>query len=155
MAEKRILFADADNQALLEFCRILGTEWQVTGVTNGMAALAEMQSRPFEVVVANIDLPQLDGAELLNHIRVSYPETIRFITAPAEIKERVIDHVVGGHQFLSKPFDKAILKTTIERSVSADNWGVNTSLRELVGRIRTFPTIPSLYLEVINALNNP
>jgi putative nucleotidyltransferase with HDIG domain len=32
---------------------------------------------------------------------------------------------------------------------------MSNSLRELVGRIRTFPTIPSLYVEVVNALQNP
>jgi HD-like signal output (HDOD) protein len=155
MAGKRILFADADKQALEEFCKVMGSQWEVTSATSGMAALAEMQNQPCDVIVACIDLPELDGAELLNHVRVAHPETIRFVTAPADMKERVISHMVGGHQFLAKPFDKATLKSTIERSVSADHLIVNANMRELVGRIRTFPTIPSLYLEVITALNNP
>jgi HD-like signal output (HDOD) protein len=155
MAEKRILFADADTAAADEFCHILEPEWHVTSVASGMAALAEMQRQPHDVVVACSDLPELDGAELLNHIRVAYPKTIRFITAVADIRERAIGHVVGGHQFIAKPFDKTTLKSTIERSISADSLVVNATMRELVGRIRTFPTIPSLYLEVTNALNKP
>jgi len=155
MAEKRILFADADAAVAEEFYHILGPQWHVTGVASGMAALAEMQKQPHDVVVASSDLPELDGTELLNHIRVAYPKTIRFITASADKKERAIGHVVGGHQFISKPFDKTTLRSTIERSLSADSLIVNATMRELVGRIRTFPTIPSLYLEVINALKNP
>ncbi|HEX4119365.1 MAG TPA: HDOD domain-containing protein [Verrucomicrobiae bacterium] len=155
MPGKRILFADADKEAFEEFCKVMGSQWQVTSVTSGMAALGEMQNQSCDVIVACIDLPELDGAELLNHVRVAHPETIRFVTAPADMKERVISHMVGGHQFLAKPFDKATLKNTIERSVSADHLIINANMRELVGRIRTFPTIPSLYLEVISALNNP
>ena len=155
MAGKRILFADADKTAFEEFCKAMGSQWQVAYVASGMAALTEMQNQPCDIVVACIDLPELDGAELLNHIRVSYPETIRFISAPADMKERVISSMVGGHQFLAKPFDPVTLPLTIERSISADYLIVNANMRELVGRIRTFPTIPSLYLEVIAALNNP
>ena len=155
MAGKRILFADADSQAWAEFCGLLGPQWQVVRVCSGMAALGEMQQQPCEVVVASIDFPELDGATLLDHIRVAHPETIRFITAPAGMKERVIGQMVGGQQFLAKPFDPATLQSTIERSVLADHLIVNSNMRELVGRIRTLPTIPSLYLEVISALNNP
>jgi HD-like signal output (HDOD) protein len=155
MAGKCILFADADQQALQEFRGIMGPEWHVTNVTDGNAALVEMESRPADVIVACIDLPGLDGAELLNRIRVAHPETVRFIGASRDTKQRVIGHMVGGHQFLAKPFDGKSLKTTIERSVSTNHLIVNATMRELISSIRTLPTIPSLYLEVISALNNP
>ena len=154
MAEKRLLIADADAGAREEFCHALGESWIVVGAASGDAALAEAQKQPFMVVVANHDLPGLSAAELLNCLRVSSPETLRFIAAEAALKEKVMCHVLGGNQFLAVPFDRATLKTSIERPLAA-NYGMSNSLRELVGRIRTFPTIPSLYLEVVSALNNP
>ncbi len=154
MAEKRLLIADADAKAWDEFRQALDESWVVVGAASGGAALAEAQKQPFNVVVANYDLPELSGPELLNRIRMANPETLRFIAAAAALKEKVMCHVLGGHQFLAIPFDRATLKISIERSLAAD-YGMSNNMRELVGRIRTFPTIPSLYVEIVNALNNP
>jgi HD-like signal output (HDOD) protein len=154
MAEKRILIADADATALVEFREALGETWAVVGATTGGAALEEAQKQPFNVVVANYDLPDFSGAELLNRFRASHPKTLRFIAAAEALKEKVMCHVLRGHQFLPVPFDRATLKNSIDRSMASD-YGMNNSLRELVGRIRTFPTIPSLYVEVANALKDP
>jgi len=154
MPEKCILIADADAKAWAEFREALGAAWTVVGAATGSAALEEAQKQAFHVVVANYDLPEMSGAELLNRFRTSHPKTLRFIAAAEDLKEKVMCHVLRGHQFLAIPFDRATLKTSIERSMAAD-YGMNNSLRELVGRIRTFPTIPSLYLEVINALKDP
>ena len=154
MAEKRLLIADADAKTRDEVRQALGESWVVVGAASGGAALAEAQKQPFNVVVANYDLPELGGAALLNRLRVANPETLRFIAADAALKEKVMCHVLGGHQFLAVPFDHAALKISIERSLATD-YGMSNSLRELVGRIRTFPAIPSLYVEVVNALQNP
>ena len=154
MAEKRALIADADPKAWDEFRQALGESWVVVGASSNSAALAEAQKQHFNVVVANYELPDHGGAELLNHIRTANPETLRFIAANESIKEKVMGDVLGGNQFLTLPFDRPNLKTCIERAVAAD-YGMSNSMRELVGRIRTFPTIPSIYLEVVNALQNP
>ena len=154
MAEKRILIADADAKAMVEFREALGESWAVVGVATGSAALEAAEKQSFQVVVANYDLPDLSGAELLNRFRTSSPKALRFIAAAEALKEKVMTDVLRGHQFLAVPFDRNTLKGSIERSLAAD-YGMNNSLRELVGRIRTFPTIPSLYLEVVNALKDP
>jgi putative nucleotidyltransferase with HDIG domain len=154
MAEKRILIADADTKAWEVFRLALGESWAVVGAASGSAAMAEAQKQPFDVVVANYALPELDGAELLNRLRAANPKTLRFIAAAEALKDQVVCHVLGGHQFLAVPFDPDTLKTSIERSMSVD-YGMSSSMRELVGRIRTFPTIPSLYLEIVNVLKDP
>jgi putative nucleotidyltransferase with HDIG domain len=154
MAEKRILIADADPKAWDEFRKSLGQSWSVVGAATGDAAMALAHKEPFDVVVANFSLPDLSGAELLNRLRVAYPKTLRFIAAAEALREKVVCHVLGGHQFMAVPYDAATLKNTLERSL-AEDYGMSKSMRELVGRIRTFPTIPSLYIEVVNALKNP
>ena len=154
MAEKRILIADADAEACVNFREALGESWTVVGAATGSAALREAQKQAFDVVVANYDLPDFSGAELLNRCRAAHPKTMRFMAAAEALKEKVRHHVLRGHQFLSIPFDRATLKNTIERSLPAD-YGMSNSLRELVGRIRSFPTIPSLYVEVVSALKDP
>jgi putative nucleotidyltransferase with HDIG domain len=154
MAEKHILIADADAKARHEFGEALGEAWAVVGAATASAALKEARKQSFDVVVANYDLPDLSGTELLNRFRVSHPKTVRFIAATEAFKEKVMCHAVRGHQFMAVPFDRTTLKSSIERSLAAD-YGVSDSLRELVGRMRTLPSIPSLYVEVLNALKDP
>jgi HD-like signal output (HDOD) protein len=154
MAEKRILIADADRKAWEEFNQALGPGWVVVGAATGAAAMAEAQKAPFDVIVANFELPDLDGAELLNRVRLANPKTLRFIAAAEALREKVSCHVLGGHQFLAVPSDPGTLKSSIERSL-AEDYGMSQSMRDLVGRIRTFPAIPSLYIEVVNALKDP
>jgi HD-like signal output (HDOD) protein len=155
MRERRILIADADERAMEVFRQALGSDWIIVGAATGPVAQAEMQRQPCDVVVADIDLPEGTGADLLDNIRGTHPAAIRFLAASEDKKQRAIGHVTGGAQFLAKPFDLSTLKNTVERRLAADLYIVNNSMRELVGRIRAFPTIPSLYLEVVNALNSP
>jgi HD-like signal output (HDOD) protein len=154
MAQKRMLVADPDGKAWDEFRQALGDCWVVAGAASADAALAEAQKQPFDAIVANYDLPGSGGAELLDRIRGVNPKALRFIAADAALKEKVMCSVTGGHQFLAVPFNRDTLKISLERSLEA-HYGMSDKLRELVGRIRTFPTIPSIYLEVVNALKNP
>jgi HD-like signal output (HDOD) protein/CheY-like chemotaxis protein len=155
MHKKRILLADADSEALGEFQQALGETWDVVLVPNGTAALLEMEMRPCEVVVADLDLGEIDGSDLLNHIQANYPKTIRFILAREGDRERMVKQVLGTHQFLGKPLESSTLRNSIEGAIALESWIPKTSIRELIGRIRTLPTIPSLYLEVQAVLRSP
>lgn len=155
MSDKRILIAVADSEAREELRQAFGEHWQVTLAASGTAALAEMEKQPCDVLVADLDLPEIDGAELLNQTRKKYPNSVLFILAAEADKERVMKNVLGAHQFLTKPCDKATLKSAIERALALDIFIANNKMRELVARIRTFPTVPSLYLEVLTALKSP
>src|SRR5207247_1635793 len=62
--------------------------------------------------------------------------------------------VWGTHQCLSKREEPAELKEALRRAVAADGWLANKKLKDLVARMRTLPTLPSVYQEVIKALNS-
>ncbi len=155
MSDKRILIADADIDVLEGFRQTLSQQWTVTAATGGNAAFAEMKKEPCDVVVADLNLPEIDGAELLSRIRKEFPKTILFILATEPDKERVMKNVLGAHQFLTKPCDPATLKSAIERALALDVWVASNNMRELIARVRTLPTVPSLYFEVLAALRSP
>ncbi len=155
MVEKRILLAVADPQAGEEFRDALGKQWVVTVVASGTAALAEMKQQPCHVLVADLDLPELDGAALLQQVRKKHPKTIRFILAPESERNQVMKRVLGAHQFLAKPLNKSMLKSALEQAEAANAWIPSGKIRELAGRIRAFPTVPSLYFEIVNLLKSP
>lgn len=153
--QKLILLADADPLTREAFSQAMGEEWQIKSTATGTAALIEMEKHPADVIVASSELSELDGGELLNRIQGLYPKAIRFIAAQESDRERVIKQVLGAHQFLSKPFDTATLKNIIEGACALENWVPRNSIRDLVRRIRTLPTMPTLYQEVLTVLRSP
>ncbi|HXC99632.1 MAG TPA: HDOD domain-containing protein [Verrucomicrobiae bacterium] len=155
MTDKRILFADADVEELYEFRRQFGPTWEVLAVGTGPAALEEIRKNPCDVLIADMNLPEMSGAELLNHVRGEFPKTVCFILAPDADRERVMQTVLCAHQFLAKPCEPAALKAHVDRAMALDTWIASNSMRELVARVRTFPTVPSLYIEIISALKSP
>ena len=155
MSGKSILFAHGDPAAINEFRHTFGEPWEVVPAGTGPAALAELVKRSFDVLVTDLDLPEMDGAALLTQTRKDHPRTLCFILASEADRERVMKNVLGAHQFLAKPCDYSVLKRNMERALALDTWIASTSMRDLVSRVRTFPTVPSLYLEILSALKSP
>lgn len=155
MGEKRILLADADPRVAQEFSQALGEQWQVVTVNDGPSAMAALKDRPCDVLVAGLDLGEMSGSELLNAARKRYPDIVRFVLATEDDRSRVMKEVLGAHQFLTKPVEAATLKNTIERALDLDNWIASESMRSLVAKVRSFPTAPTIYLELLTALRNP
>ena len=156
MADKRILIATADPRALAEYGCALEKEWTVKLAAGPDAALAEMALQICDVLVADCALPGAsEGVELLDRIHAEYPKTIRILLAGERDNEHRMADVEGPHLILTKPCDPETLKSAIQRALSIDLWLANDKLRELVARLRTFPIVPSLYLEVIHALKSP
>jgi len=155
MGEKRILVADADPRVTQEFSQALGEQWQVTTASDGPSAIAALKDRPCDVIAAGLDLGEMSGSELLNQARKRYPDIVRFVLASEDDRARVMKEVLGAHQFLTKPLDRANLKKTIERALDLDNWIASESMRSLVAKVRSFPTAPTIYIELLAALRSP
>ncbi len=156
MAQKRILIATADPRALADYSRALETQWTVKLATSPDAAFAEMAAQPCDVLVADSDLPGAkQGVQLLDRIHAEFPKTIRLLLAAETDMEHRIADITGSHLILPKPCAPEALKNAIERALTIDLWLANDRLRELVARLRTFPIVPSLYLEIISALKSP
>jgi YesN/AraC family two-component response regulator len=72
-------------------------------VDGGHAALAELASEPFDVVVSDMRMPVMTGAELLQLIRQRHPETVRLVLSGHSEFERTLAAAPFAHQFLAKP----------------------------------------------------
>ena len=80
---------------------------------------------------------------------------MRIVVSEPSEKENVTKFVTGAHQFVSKPCSAAKLRQDVARALALDKWLGNQQMRQMVAQIRTFPTIPSLYFEVIRELRAP
>ena len=154
----RVLFVDDEPRVidgLQRMLRPLRAEWDMHFVESGPAALGLMEKKAFDVVVSDMRMPVMNGAELLTEVMKRYPSTVRIIlSGQADID--LVQRTVGPtHQYLSKPCDADTLKATVHRASVLRSLLNSQKLRLLTGRMTSMPSLPSLYLELVQLIQNP
>lgn len=156
--KRRILFVDDEPmvlQGLQRMLRGMREEWEMEFLDGGAKALARMAEQPVDVVVADMRMPGMNGAELLNEVMKRHPKTVRLILSGHADKELILQCVGSTHQYLSKPCDPDALKATVLRASSLDGTLQSESLKKLVGQMTRLPSIPTLYMEIVDKANQP
>lgn len=86
----------------------------VLAVTNGQAALKALVESPPSLVLLDIRLPDIDGLEILDHIRQETPGTpVVVMTADGSVNLAVQAMRRGAYDFLVKPFSADRLLVTV------------------------------------------
>jgi len=150
-----ILFVDDDRMILEGLRRMLTDkrgEWSMHFAESGPAALDIMAAGPVDVIVTDMRMPEMDGAELLHKVQQLHPEAIRLMLSGYAEKESLGRAFPPSHQFLSKPCPKDLLLSTIDNALQSRNLLRSTALRSLVGSIHRLPTLPELYRQVSREL---
>jgi HD-like signal output (HDOD) protein/CheY-like chemotaxis protein len=155
---KRILFVDDEPQVLENLrarLRKQRTTWDMTFVASGADALRELVASPFDVIITDLRMPVMDGAQLLLRVREDHPHTVRIVLSGQTEQEvsRRMAHV--AHQFVAKPCEGPDLQQIIERACSLQELLEHPSLREAVGKIGQLPVKPVLYSRLIEVLERP
>lgn len=154
----RVLFVDDESRILAGIERELfmrDCEWECQFVTSGKDALASMESEPVDVVVSDMRMPGMDGAELLTQVQQRWPETIRFILSGYSDTGEAMRALDVAHQFLSKPCDNNTLIAKVERAISLRKMLQNPDLLEQVGRIGHLPAAPRVYVKLTRKMADP
>ena len=120
-----------DNKKLARFLvRALSEEgFIVDQVGDGATAVSQMQAIPYDVVLLDWMLPEMDGLSVCRTVRqrgVRVP--ILMLTARAEVPERIAGLDAGADDYLPKPFDLAELLARV-RALTRRGVGTETVLR--------------------------
>ena len=156
--KKQILFVDDEPNvlhALRRMLRYMREEWNMVFVGSGEEALEALTKERYDVVVSDIRMPKMDGVQLLTEIKSRYPQIIRIALSGQSDQEVVLRSVGSTHQFLAKPCDAATLKAVIERSSTLHSLLSDESLKQLITRLESLPSLPSLYIEIVEELKSP
>jgi HD-like signal output (HDOD) protein len=155
---KRILFVDDEPnvlQGLQRMLRPLRNEWDTAYAGNGQEALSLLAQSPFDVVVSDMRMPGIDGAQLLNEVMKRYPHMVRIVLSGHSDQQSILRSVGAAHQYLSKPCDADTLKNTVARACGLRELLADKTLTELVAQMNSLPSLPSLYVEVMQELQSP
>jgi DNA-binding NtrC family response regulator len=117
--------------------------FSVEAVGNGREALGKLEGDPFDVVLLDYKMPELDGLQTLKEIRRLYPDLpVVMMTAYGTVETAVACMKQGALDYLTKPIDLdellLILQKVIERSTLIQE---NKELRARLEERYTFHNI--------------
>ena len=123
MTDPRILIVEDDAAIGRGLCTALeGQGYEVTWCERGLDALTEAAHTPFELVLLDLGLPDLDGVEVCRRLRGSGSRpTIVMLTARAEEADVVAGLDAGADDYLTKPFRLAELLARVRAHVRRDH----------------------------------
>jgi HD-like signal output (HDOD) protein len=151
----KILFVDDEPRVLDGLRRMLRGyrhEWHMRFCEGPLLALEALQQEKFDVVVTDMRMPVMDGAELLSRIRELHPETVRIVLSGQSEQERILRAVGPAHQYLSKPCNPEELRATIIKASLLGNRLDNLILKSIVSQLGVLPSLPRLYVDVVEEL---
>jgi putative nucleotidyltransferase with HDIG domain len=154
----RILFVDDEDKVLDGLRRMLYSmrkDWDMVFVPGGQEALDALKLEPFDVIVTDMRMPGMNGAELLAEVVKLYPESVRIVLSGQWDQQMTIQSARNAHQYLTKPCSAESLKATLERIFTLRRMLAGRSLKRLVSGLTTLPSLPGVYEELVRALESP
>jgi HD-like signal output (HDOD) protein len=148
---KQVLFVDDESKVLdglKRSLRPLRDDWNMTFVTSGAEALKTLEQTPFDVIISDMRMPGMDGAQLLTEVQQRYPQIIRIVLSGQSDQEMVYQSIGATHRYLAKPCESEVLKAVVLRACTLRELLANDSLRGLVTGMQQIPSQPTLYAEV-------
>jgi len=132
------------------------TTWDTHFADSGPAALEVIAGLPrVDVLVTDMRMPGMDGAELLSHVRDRWPTVARIILSGQSDHDAVFRAIGPAHQYLAKPCDVDALAAVIGRLDAGSCPAVVDPVRTLIGRVDRLPALPEQYQRLTEQLGSP
>ena len=115
----RILVVDDEEIVIRSCLRILaGDEFQVEAVQDGREALRKIEEAPYDVMILDIMMPNIDGLEVLRRVKETHPNVdVIMVTGLSQIDTAVQAMKLGAFDYISKPFEPDELKLVVQRAL--------------------------------------
>ena len=111
----RILVVDDEADIRQSLLRLFRRIYDVKGAENGSAALALLAEEEFDLIISDMRMPGMSGAELLTHCYDRYPAMGRVLLTGYADLESTISAINQGHihRYVAKPWDNDELKQVV------------------------------------------
>jgi len=156
--KRRILFVDDEPrvlEGLRNQLRKQRRKWDMRFAEGGEEALKLLSEQPADVVVTDMRMPLMDGAELLAQVQVKYAKAVRIVLSGHSELEAALRAVPVAHQFLSKPCGAEELESVISRACNLQALINDEAVQSAIGNIERLPAAPQIYAELNRELASP
>jgi DNA-binding NtrC family response regulator len=111
----------------------------------GREALADIEHNPAHAVLLDLRLPDMDGLDVLKHIRAhKFPSAVVVITADGSLNRAIEAMREGALDFLVKPFNADRLLITLNNVLERQR--LNSMVESLSGRANGITSIQPLHI---------
>jgi HD-like signal output (HDOD) protein/CheY-like chemotaxis protein len=154
-----VLFVEDDEFLLDELRRAthrLRHIWNLYFAASGQAALELLAQLPrLDVIVTDMRMPGMDGADLLVRVRDRSPATSRIIMSDQWDLEAVYRGIGPAHQHLAKPCEVTTLVQVIARLVQRPSATLHEPVRTVIGEVDRLPTQPAHFQRLTQEIEDP
>ncbi|HEX6502510.1 MAG TPA: response regulator [Terriglobales bacterium] len=154
---QKLLFVDDEPMVLQGLRRSLHSmshEWDMTFVESGDAALQVLDHEPFDVIITDMRMPKMDGAQLLEEVKRRHPGMVRMVLSGQSSREAVLRSLSPTHQYMSKPCDPQDLRTKVAQAFAMRDLLENPRLKALISGLKSIPSLPAVYDELMEELQS-
>lgn len=144
MVKPRILVVD-DEESIREFLDIMLRKegYDVTCVEDGQKAIDILKKKSFDLVISDLQMPNVTGIELLKHCRENYSDLLfMMITAFGTAESAVEAMKMGAYDYITKPFKIDEVRINIANALRSRNLEVeNRVLRKELQKEYSFQNL--------------
>ncbi|MGB3368358.1 MAG: response regulator [Acidaminobacteraceae bacterium] len=154
---KRILFVDDEKQILRALKRLfVHSDYEVNFANSAKEALDILKEQEVELLITDIRMPEMDGFELLKEVKSLYPLTLRVALSGYTDNNKIYNALEDNLAkiYLFKPWDNKELIGIIDRLFELESILKNKNLLNLINNVDELPTVPNLYTELCNLVEN-
>lgn len=150
-----VLFVDDEENILSGIKRLMRSKrnvWSMEFSTSAVAALDLLEHIHADVVVSDMRMPHMDGAEFLAKVQERYPNTVRIVLSGYAEREAILRTIGPSHRYLAKPCPEETLVGAIESSLGLRAVLASDQIKGSVSGLTHLPTLPRIYAEILNEL---
>ncbi len=140
----KILIVD-DEQSIREFLEIMLKKegYEVSCAEDGQKAIDLLKKKSFDMVISDMQMPNVTGMELLDHVNSNYPElTFMIITAFGTTESAVEAMKKGAYDYITKPFKIDEVRLNIQNALKSKHLEVeNRSLKKELQKEHSFQNL--------------
>lgn len=146
----RVLIVD-DEPVVGEICSRALTDCRVDRAENGRQALDLLAKTEFDLVLTDVNMPDMDGLDLLRSIKSKRPDQVVILMTGYACKETILEALkADADDFINKPLNLLHLQTLVNKTLE------KKELKEELRQLKRLDSIKTEFLGMVSdKLNNP
>jgi DNA-binding response OmpR family regulator len=129
MAERILVIEDDARLAEMISEYLGGSGFRVSIAAGGRAGLERLAREPFDALVLDLMLPDMDGLEVCRELRAKSDTPVLMLTARGDAADRIVGLELGADDYLPKPFQPRELLARLRAILRRAKSGRSTLLR--------------------------
>jgi DNA-binding response OmpR family regulator len=126
----RVLLIEDDSRLAAMVSEYLGEAgYRVTTAASGASGLERLGSEPYDALVLDLTLPDMDGLEVCRRLRARWDLPVLMLTARGDAMDRVVGLELGADDYLPKPFEPRELLARLKAILRRGNYKTKNLLQ--------------------------